>query len=94
MAARLAGTENDIRVTRRTTYPLERIAAPALVVHGTADTVVAFAHAQASAARIPGAALLAVDGGEHVSIFTHRDLIRPRVVAFLRAHAGAPPRAA
>ncbi len=96
MARRLAGTDNDIRVTRRTTYPLERIAAPALVVHGTADRVVAFTHGQTLAARIPRAELLAVEGGEHVSIFTDRARIRARVAAFLREHAGAaaPVRAA
>ncbi len=87
MARRLAGTDNDIRVTRRTTYPLERIAAPALVVHGTADAVASFAHGRALASRIPGAELLAVEGGEHVAIFTHRALVRARVTAFLRAHA-------
>ncbi len=91
MAARLAGTDNDIRLTRRTTYPLERIAAPALVVHGTADSVASFDHGQALSARIPGADLLAIEGGEHVSIFTHRDLVRARALPFLRAHA---PRAA
>ena len=26
-------------------------------------------------------------GGEHVAIFTHRDVVRPRVVKFLREHA-------
>ncbi len=87
MGARLAGTDNDIRVTRRTTYPLERIAAPALVVHGTADSVASFDHGAALAARIPGAELLAIEGGEHVSIFTHREVVRERVTKFLREHA-------
>jgi pimeloyl-ACP methyl ester carboxylesterase len=87
---RLAGTENDIAMTRATRdYPLERIASPALVVHGTADRVVSHAHAERAARRIPRAELLSVEGGEHVAIFTHRDEVRARVTAFLRRH-GAP----
>jgi pimeloyl-ACP methyl ester carboxylesterase len=88
MARRLPGTENDVRVTRTTTYPLERVAVPTLVVHGTADELVPFdQHGRALAARIPGARLLAVEGGEHVSIFTHRAEVRATVTAFLREHA-------
>jgi pimeloyl-ACP methyl ester carboxylesterase len=86
-ALRLAGTENDIAITRSTEYPLERIATPTLVVHGTADSVVPFAHARTLATRIRGAELLAIDGGEHVSIFTHREEVRTRVTRFLREHA-------
>ncbi len=88
MALRMPGTENDIAVTRTCEYPLERIAAPALIVHGTNDRMVPFArHGRQLAARIPGAELLAVEGGEHVSIFTHRDLVRRRVTRFLAEHA-------
>ncbi len=91
MARRLAGTENDIRLTRRTTYPLERIRAPTLIVHGTADEVVSFEHGRTLAARIPEAELLAVEGGRHVSIFTARETVRARVTAFLRGRAAAGP---
>ncbi len=85
---RLAGTFNDVTATRTCDYPLEQIAVPALVVHGTADKLVPFEqHGQVLASRIPGAELLAVEGGEHVTIFTHRDIVRPRVVQFLRATA-------
>jgi pimeloyl-ACP methyl ester carboxylesterase len=88
MALRLPGTENDIRLTRTTTYPLERIAVPVLVVHGTADRLVPFPqHGQALATRIPGAELLAIEGGEHVAIFTHRAVVQARVTQFLRQHA-------
>ncbi|HET6411465.1 MAG TPA: alpha/beta hydrolase [Anaeromyxobacter sp.] len=89
MARRLPGTENDVRITRTTTYPLERILAPTLVVHGTADRVVSFDHARTLVARIPGARLLTVEGGEHVAIFTDRDRVRAAVTAFLREHAPA-----
>jgi pimeloyl-ACP methyl ester carboxylesterase len=91
MARRLAGTENDIRITRATTYPLERIAVPTLVVHGTVDRVVPLAQGgQQLAARIPGAELVQLEGGDHVAIFTHHAEVRARVTRFLRAHVTAP----
>jgi pimeloyl-ACP methyl ester carboxylesterase len=82
---RLPGTDNDIRITRTTTYPLEEITVPVLVVHGTEDRLIPFKqHGMSLAARIPGAQLLAVEGGEHMAIFTHRDEVRVRITQFLR----------
>ncbi|HEY3269384.1 MAG TPA: alpha/beta hydrolase [Armatimonadota bacterium] len=88
MAERMPGTENDIAVTRTTDYPLEEVAVPALVIHGTADRLAPFSpHATALSSRIPGAELLALEGGEHVAIFTHLQEVRPRVARFLRERA-------
>lgn len=88
MAERMDGTMNDIAITRTTDHPLEDIAVPTLIVHGTADTMVPFAkHARALSSRIPGAELLAIEGGEHVSIFTHRETVRARVATFLGEHS-------
>jgi pimeloyl-ACP methyl ester carboxylesterase len=84
MARRIRGTDNDIRQTRvELAYPLERIEAPTLAVHGMADSVVPFIHAQWLVARVPGAELFAVEGGEHVTIFTHLAEVRARVTEFL-----------
>jgi pimeloyl-ACP methyl ester carboxylesterase len=92
MPRRLPGTENDIATTRGDlSLPLERVAVPTLVVHGTRDSAAPFAQGRQMAARIPGAELLAIEGGEHVSIFTHRDEARARVTRFLRAHAPSAP---
>jgi pimeloyl-ACP methyl ester carboxylesterase len=92
MAARLPGTEDDIATSRRDLgFPLERISAPLLAVHGTADPGAPFAQAQALVSRVPGAELLAIEGGGHAALFTHLAEVRARVGAFLRAHA---PRAA
>jgi len=92
---RFPGTRNDIAVTRAREYPLEDVAVPTLVVHGARDPHVPFArHAQALATRIPDAALLAAEGGEHACLFTHRDLIRTRVARFmaeLENDAGSAP---
>jgi len=82
---RLPGTLNDVEITRTRDFPLEEIAVPTLVVHGVADTFVPFErHGRLLASRIPGAELLAVEGGEHVAIFTHRETVQPGVAAFLR----------
>jgi pimeloyl-ACP methyl ester carboxylesterase len=84
MAARMPGTENDIQQSRRPfSYSYERVGAPVLVIHGTEDEAVPFAHAEALASRLPNAELLAIDGGRHVSLFTHLDVIRSRVRSFL-----------
>ncbi len=85
MPQRMPGTENDIAITRSTDFPLEQITVPVLVVHGKEDSMVPFdPHATGFLARIPGAELLAVDGGEHVVIFTHREMVRTKVAEFLR----------
>jgi pimeloyl-ACP methyl ester carboxylesterase len=90
MEQRMPGTVNDVRQSRRPfDYPLERIVPPLLVVHGTADRAAPFAAGKALAGKVPGAEILAIEGGEHVSIFTHRSEILPRVTQFLRAHAPA-----
>jgi pimeloyl-ACP methyl ester carboxylesterase len=45
--------------------PLRSITAATLVIHGTADPMFPLAHAEALAAEIPGARLLALDGAGH-----------------------------
>lgn len=40
-------------------------------------------HAKMYESRIRNATLLAVDGGEHVAIFTHRNFVRTNVSAFM-----------
>ncbi len=81
---RLLGTLNDIEQFRALPpLPISGITVPILVVHGTGDRVVPFAHAKRVADEAPNAELLAIAGGEHVSIFTHIDEVRAKVEAFL-----------
>ena len=47
------------------------------------------AQGEEMARRIPGAELLALEGGDHVAIFTHRAEAQARVARFLREHAPA-----
>lgn len=84
MAQRIAGTRNDIKVSQTRTYPLQDISVPTLVIHGTEDPLLPFpAHGKKLASEIPGAQLLAVEGGGHGAIFTHRDEVRLKVASFL-----------
>jgi pimeloyl-ACP methyl ester carboxylesterase len=88
MTRRFPGTDNDVRVSRTRSYPLEEIGVPTLVVHGSADPHVPFERNGAVfAKRIPGARLLVLDGGEHAAIFTHRQEAQAEVTAFLAANA-------
>jgi len=81
---RLPGTVNDIaQFGQLAPIPFDRIAAPTLVVHGMADDIVPVSHARLAAERIPGAALLALEGAGHVALFTHLDAIRRRAAPFL-----------
>jgi len=87
MGQRLDGTENDIKISRTATYPLENLNVPVLIVHGTQDQLVQFdVHANMFKARLPNAELLAVDGGEHVAIFTHRNMVKAKVTEFMQRH--------
>lgn len=86
IAERMPGTINDIEQSRRAfAYPLERLRVPLLVVHGTDDEAVPAAQARALAARVCGAELLLLEGGRHVSLFTHLHEIRARVRRFLES---------
>lgn len=86
LGARLPGTANDIRRFHALEESaLEDLAAAVLIVHGTADPVVPFSHGDSVARRAPGASILAIEGGEHLVLFTHLDLVRERTARFLAA---------
>ncbi len=88
LALRLPGTDNDYRRFKASDGGvLEGIAVPVLAVHGTGDRIVAFSHGRAVADRVPGAELVAIEGGEHACLFTHRAIVKARVRQFL----GLPP---
>ncbi|MCC6947414.1 MAG: alpha/beta hydrolase [Bradyrhizobiaceae bacterium] len=84
---RLPGTINDTMLfAGLAAYPVEQIAAPIMVVHGTADRVVPFTHAQSIADRAARVEMVAIDGGEHVALFTHLDEVRAKAAKFIAAH--------
>ena len=67
-----AGIDNDrAAFAAIDSLELERIAAPALVVNGSADTDVPPAHSEHAAAAIPGAQRLVLDAGTHLALWVH-----------------------
>ncbi|PKK89865.1 MAG: alpha/beta hydrolase [Candidatus Wallbacteria bacterium HGW-Wallbacteria-1] len=81
---RLEGTAADIRMSQTFTAPIEEIRVPTLIIHGTDDKVVPFSeHGKKLAQSIPDAVLCSIEGGEHVSIFTHRKMVRAAVRKFM-----------
>jgi pimeloyl-ACP methyl ester carboxylesterase len=70
-------------------YPVERISVPTLAVHGTDDSTVPFSHSRFLADNVPGARLLAIEGGRHLSIVTHKEIALTGVYRFLLEHAPA-----
>jgi len=84
LAQRLPGTLSDtLAFADLLPLPLGSVVSPTLVIHGTSDAVVPFAHGERSAREIGGAELFAVPDGEHVALFTHLDEVRQRVSVFL-----------
>ncbi|BBO07807.1 pimeloyl-ACP methyl ester carboxylesterase [Bradyrhizobium ottawaense] len=88
--ARLPGTVNDIaQFAALGELPEGSISAPALIVHGRADNVVPFSHAENVCRAIPQAKLLALPDGGHVALFTHLNVVRKEAEPFLDAHERA-----
>jgi pimeloyl-ACP methyl ester carboxylesterase len=85
MDSRRVGFDNDMaNFPRIPELPVERITAPTLAVHGTADTVVPFAHSRFIADRVPGAHLLSIEGGGHLSVVTHKEEALMGTMEFLK----------
>jgi 2-hydroxy-6-oxonona-2,4-dienedioate hydrolase len=92
VTARTAGLANEAAaIDPDARYALEGIAAPTLVIHARDDGINPFAIGVSTAERIPGAELMPLDTGGHLSL-GRRAEVRARVNAFLRAHAGGANR--
>jgi len=84
MGERLKGTATDIRISRSFNPEIEGITASTLVVHGVMDSLATFQdQGRLLAERIPGAISCFIDRGEHVTIFTHREIVRRKVDEFM-----------
>jgi len=65
---------------------LGEIAAPALVVHGTADVSITMDKAEALAAGLPGSGeVVRIEGGTHAAGLTHPQPVNEAIVAFVGA---------
>lgn len=83
MAERLPGTLSDTAYfAQMQAIDVSALATPLLVIHGTGDAVVPFSHAARVAHDAPHGELLAIEAGEHVSLFTHLEEVRERVSEF------------
>ncbi len=92
VSLRANGALNDVRqIAKMPIYPMEKITAPALVIHGERDSIVPYSQGLWSASTIPEAQFLPIKNGEHFSFITHIEMIKPAVIRFLRAHAPSSP---
>ncbi len=83
---RKAGYDNDINEFARVDlYPLEKITAPTLAIHGTADGDVPFADARLLVSKVPNARLLAIKGGTHAVFYTHAATVMPVLRDFIES---------
>jgi pimeloyl-ACP methyl ester carboxylesterase len=93
-----AGRRNDLEQRANPEidrWPVERIRVPTLIVHGTRDENASYQRSVALSARIPGAKLVSIEGGDHLVSFTRPDEVRRAIDGFIddvvgRAKAGPP----
>ena len=64
-------------------YPLEKIAAPTLVIHAVDDSLASYENAKALAVRIPDARLLSIPTGGHI-LLGNNELVRSEIAEFLQ----------
>ena len=81
---RVRGVLRDLAISR--SFVAQRVSVPTLVIHGTADRAVAFAHAERTQAGCADSELVAIEGGGHLCCLTHAE-VGERIRAFLAAHS-------
>jgi pimeloyl-ACP methyl ester carboxylesterase len=84
-----AGFVNDVRQIQaagQSPPAVDRITAPTLVMHGTADPTVPLPHAEFHASAIAGARLVTVPDTGHVFLLTHRRETSAALLAHLEAN--------
>lgn len=81
---RIAGTKNDIKMSREFNSAVQDVNAPTLVIPGSEDEHVPFEkHGKVLLEKIPRALGCIAQGGQHVTIFTHREQVTEAVDSFL-----------
>lgn len=66
------GTSNDVQqLIEQQTLELESIRVPTLVLHGSHDVIVPPVVAEQTAATLPQAQLISIEGGTHMMMATH-----------------------
>ncbi len=92
MSPRETGLRNDMVQFRKIPeVRFENILAPTLIIHGTADSDVPFADAEAMAKRMPGATFLPLEGiGHIVELGPQANEVRTKMAEFLNQNAKVP----
>lgn len=86
ISGRKTGVDNDVKqLAAITDLGLNRITAPALLVHGAVDTDVEPENSDYARERIPGAELLTIDKGTHLAVWTatEAEQIQSKIADFL-----------
>lgn len=88
ISRRAEGMENDgTQFGALSLTPFDRITAPTLVVHGSADINVDIAMGRAVADAVEGAEMLVIEGGDHWMTASHPNEVFAPLFAFLERHA-------
>ena len=81
------GFTNDfVNSTNWPGLPLERLATPALVMHGSLDVFIRLEDSVSTAHKIPGAEFIPLEGAGHEALTARIDQIKSPVLDFLRLH--------
>ncbi|HEY5001753.1 MAG TPA: alpha/beta hydrolase [Ktedonobacteraceae bacterium] len=81
---RKVGYINDMeQFGRISSYPLEQITAPTLVLHGDRDRDVSIKDAELVASKVPHATFVIDKGGTHLFFFLHHKRLIPLILDFL-----------
>ena len=90
MSQRVRGMrfDMDVMYSDLERYPIDRISAPALVVHAKDDHFVRYSHREYTAKRIPGARLFAPERGGHLFAAIDGEA-QAEIRAFLTHHASS-----
>jgi pimeloyl-ACP methyl ester carboxylesterase len=89
---RLVGINNDeVQYNNMSPFPFSELSVPILILHGTEDKNVPFETAEFAVRTIPGAELVAIDGGPHefFLIRSRQEAIIAIVRQFLNDYAPA-----
>jgi pimeloyl-ACP methyl ester carboxylesterase len=81
------GMNNDLMQFSDMSLPINRISAPTLIIHGTADTNVDLSHGELLATTIPNAEFHVIEGGDHLMPFTHEEEVQQAIARFLEGMA-------
>ena len=80
---RMAGMDNDLAQMSDMHLSLQRVKAPVLLVHGTADANVPYSQSVAVAEMLTNATLHTIEGADHMMPFTHEQEMTNAIEAFV-----------